>query len=117
MIFQTEQKQRKIPGMGAAIVLKQIKKAIIDDIAILNEPEIVYGCNMLLKHHGIFAGGFSGAVYYAAKTYLQKNDQGQKVTIILPDKGNSYINTIFNEDWLHKEELDYFLRACKKSGS
>lgn len=100
LIFRNEASIRNVSGIGSSKRAPIIEMAKIDDVVILDESEIVEGCKNLLHEQTIFGGASSGAAYLAAKKYL-KPYEGADVNalIICPDKGNDYVNTIYNEAW------------------
>lgn len=53
----------------------------------------IYAALKGYKEEGIFAGGSSGAVVWAAIEIGKK----------LPDKGYSYISKIFNDEWMREK--------------
>lgn len=103
LIFGTNPKERKIPGLGASIRSPFFELALIDEVIILSQAEIIEGCYDLLKNESILGGGSSGAVYFAAKNFLKKaHHKGSKTLIVFPDHGSSYLNTIYNESWVQE---------------
>jgi 2,3-diaminopropionate biosynthesis protein SbnA len=101
VIFSDKPVKRYISGIGASQVPPIMKNAIIDDVVIVSQMSIIRGCNELLNEQAIFAGASSGAVYLAAKNYFRFNDSDTKATslLIFPDKGHTYIDTIYNQEW------------------
>ena len=106
MIFSNEPKVRKITGMGASKRSVLFNNARIDDFIVLSESEIIKGCNELLLNHNLFLGASSGAAYFAAKKTLEKlNKQDINAIFISPDAGYSYLDSIFNNEWVTKNNL------------
>lgn len=111
-IFNTKPQRRHIPGIGSSIHPKFIHKSKIDDVLIIPEFKGIVACWRLLKKEGIFAGGSSGCVYYAAKNYIKENNlqnSGKTFMMIFPDGGYPYTNTIYNSDWIksiYKEDIN-----------
>ncbi|RBL90131.1 pyridoxal-phosphate dependent enzyme [Chitinophaga flava] len=101
VIFNAPPVKRYISGIGASQVPPIIKNALIDDVVILSQTDIIKGCLELLNEQVIFAGASSGAVYLAAKNYFR--DISYTTTpnslLIFPDKGHSYLDTIYNKEW------------------
>jgi cysteine synthase A len=104
LIFQNIPRERSISGIGSSIKSELIKNAFIDEVIILNELQIVRGCHDLVNEQVLFCGGSTGAAYSAAKSVLNmiKHPLGFKpnALIICPDKGDSYLNTIYNNEWV-----------------
>lgn len=100
LVFRKESAVRNVSGIGSSKRAPIIEMAQIDDVVILDENEIIEGCKDLLNEQTIFGGSSSGAAYIAAKRYLRnRKGPGGNALIICPDKGNDYINTIYNEAW------------------
>ncbi len=118
VIFSDVSKQRFIPGMGSSIQPDLVKKAQIDYILHVEEPDTVSGCMELLNDFGLFVGGSSGAVYMAAKKFFGLDRPVNLVTrkpktgrypsvnrkpialLLFPDRGERYSLTIYNEQWV-----------------
>jgi N-(2-amino-2-carboxyethyl)-L-glutamate synthase len=106
MIFNDRPAIRKISGMGASIRTVLFDDAQIDDVIILSQSDIVKGCRDLLADHNLFMGGSSGAAYAAADRVLKGiNKKDVNAVFICPDGGNSYIDTIYNDDWVAQNVL------------
>ncbi|HVI44819.1 MAG TPA: pyridoxal-phosphate dependent enzyme [Chitinophaga sp.] len=101
VIFNAPPVKRYISGIGASQVPPIIENAIIDDVVIVSQTDIIKGCFELLNEQVIFAGASSGAVYLAAKNYFKENRHVTKPTalMIFPDKGHTYLDTIYNKQW------------------
>ncbi|ASZ13028.1 pyridoxal-phosphate dependent enzyme [Chitinophaga sp. MD30] len=100
VIFQSQAKSRYISGIGASRVPPIIANAYIDDVVMVSHMELIAGCKALLQEQAIFAGASSGAVYYAAKAYLEVTGSSGTAVMIFPDKGYTYMSTIYNDAWV-----------------
>ena len=66
----------------------------------------------LAHRDGLFAGGSSGAALWGVRKLLAElaergeleryGEAGPRVVTILPDSGNRYLSTIFNDEWMRK---------------
>jgi 2,3-diaminopropionate biosynthesis protein SbnA len=101
VIFNAPPVKRYISGIGASQVPPIIKNAIIDDVVIVSQTDIIKGCLELLNEQVIFAGASSGAVYLAAKNYFRQAAYATPPTslLIFPDRGHSYMDTIYSKEW------------------
>lgn len=107
LIFHKKPKVRKISGLGASFRTPILDNAMIDDVIILSQSEIVIGCNKLLSEHSIFAGGSSGAAYLGAiKTFEKTPNLKGNAVFICPDKGNAYTDNIYDNDWVNNNILE-----------
>lgn len=107
VIFDHPPKKRYIPGIGSSMVPPILKNARIDDVVMMDEVTTIEMCHRLLKEHYIFAGGSSGSVYGAIKKYFTARRIDSKIDVLtlFPDRGERYIDTIYNEHWC-KEFID-----------
>jgi 2,3-diaminopropionate biosynthesis protein SbnA len=101
VIFNAPPVKRYISGIGASQVPPIIANALIDDVVIVSQTDIIKGCFELLNEQVIFAGASSGAVYLAAKNYFKDTQHLTVPTslLIFPDKGHTYLDTIYNQSW------------------
>ncbi|MCW3467117.1 pyridoxal-phosphate dependent enzyme [Chitinophaga nivalis] len=101
VIFNQPPMKRFISGIGASKVPPIIEHAIIDDVVIVSQADIIKGSFELLHDQAIFAGASSGAVYLAAKNYSfpDELEGNANSLLIFPDKGHTYLDTIYNKEW------------------
>lgn len=102
VIFGGPPKKRFIPGMGAAIVPDLIRQAQIDEVLHVSEANSIQGCHELFLRHGIFAGGSSGAVFFAINEYFKQLHLAHKPTVVFicADRGTAYADNVYNHDWI-----------------
>ena len=104
VIFGGKAEKRYIPGIGSSMVPDILKEAKIDEVVTIPEREAVKSCHKLLKDHSIFAGGSSGSIFTAVEKYFESCQIKNQPTVvaIFPDRGERYINTVYNKDWYEK---------------
>lgn len=92
---------RHLPGLGSSLKSEFVAGAVIDDVVTVSEQNTVAGCRLLLRKHGLYAGGSTGTVYYAIQHYF-KGHTGPppRVAFLCVDRGNAYAETIFNDAWV-----------------
>lgn len=101
VIFGGPPQKRYIPGIGSSLQPKILEEAIIDDVVMVTEYETIVGCKELLEKHNLFAGGSSGSVYVGIKKYFSNRQIYKPVNVmcVFADRGERYIETIYNEAW------------------
>jgi len=103
VIFGGKAEKRYIPGIGSSMVPDILKEAKIDEIITVPEINAIKSCHELLKTHSLFVGGSSGSVFSAIENYFENKREGPlTVVTIFPDRGERYINTVYNKDWYEK---------------
>ncbi|HEY0082164.1 MAG TPA: 2,3-diaminopropionate biosynthesis protein SbnA [Pyrinomonadaceae bacterium] len=101
VIFGGQSAKRLIPGHGAAVRPSLYKPELAECIYI-SDPECVIGCRRLVKHEAILAGGSSGAVLMAVDLVKANIRPGSNCVVILADRGERYLDTIYSDAWVEK---------------
>jgi cysteine synthase A len=100
LIFSNQRAKRMIPGLGAGMRPPLCEPALIDDIVLVNDLECVVGCRRLVARESILAGGSSGAVVAALERLQDTIPQGANCVLIFPDRGERYLETIYDDGWV-----------------
>lgn len=101
VVFGGSPQKRVIPGIGSSMVPDILKNAKIDEVVMISEASTIEMCQELLMENFLFVGGSSGSVYSAIKKYFKGKvfDEKPNVVAIFADRGDRYVNTIYNEAW------------------
>lgn len=110
-IFEQSKRKNHISGIGTMFVPKNLVHAKYDDYMIVEEADAISECNNLLAK-GIVVGASSGAVAYAIQNYTgYSNDLGaESIVGIFPDRGERYLDTIYDKEWCRKIDIDNNVR-------
>lgn len=102
-IFEHSNRKRHISGIGTGLHPHNLAYAKYDNYMIIEETDAISECNKLLSK-GIVVGASSGAVAYAVQNYTGYSDnlEQKKIVGIFPDRGERYLDTIYNEEWCNK---------------
>jgi cysteine synthase A len=100
LIFSDEKAYRRIPGLGAGIKPPLCDLSLIDQVVHVTDLDCVAGCRRLVAREAILAGGSSGAVLAAVEHLEAAIPSGAACVVILPDRGERYLDTIFNDEWV-----------------
>lgn len=98
-IFGGNQEKRRFPGLGAGIVPPFCRTDLIDRIVHVSDAEIVNGCRALAQNESILAGASSGGVIAAVKQLEKELPPGSVCAVILHDKGERYLDTVYSDSW------------------
>jgi len=99
-IFSTERAYRKIPGLGAGMVPELLDRSLVDDVVHVSDRDCVIGCRRLLWREAILAGGSSGALVMAIQHLGERLPDGARCVLVLPDRGDRYLDTIYSDEWV-----------------
>ncbi len=100
VLFDQKPKKRLIPGMGASTQSHFLDERIIHDVVHISDMEAVEYCHKLLHLESVLTGGSSGAVIAAINKYAQHIAEGSQVIALLPDRGERYLQTVYNKKWV-----------------
>lgn len=99
---------RELPGIGASRVPELLRRDEIGDVIHVDDYESALACRELVRHEGIFAGGSSGSVIAAIQRLCARLHQPARILTILPDRGERYLDTVYNDEWLSRMRDRHF---------
>ena len=102
LIFSDRRAKRMIPGLGAGMRPPLCEPSLIDEVVLVNDLDCVVGCRRLVERESILAGGSSGAVVSALERLQDSIPDGANCVLILPDRGERYLDTIYSDDWVRE---------------
>jgi predicted transcriptional regulator len=71
----------------------------------VNDKDAVDMCLRLAKEEGIFCGGSTGTIAYAAMEYAKKADENAVIVFIVCDTGERYLSKYHSDEWLREKRL------------
>jgi len=92
-------------GAGLSFQPGNIRTEYIDEVVRVPDREAFAACRKLAKTDGLLLGGSSGAVVYAAVEQSKQLTGPCNIVVILPDNGIKYLDTIYDNQWLRKNDL------------
>ncbi len=104
---------RELPGLGASRVPELLKRDELGEVIQIDDYESAVACRQLVKREGIFAGGSSGSVIAAIQRLSARLLQPARILTILPDRGERYLDTVYNDQWLLRMRERHFARMTK----
>ncbi|MFL1896394.1 2,3-diaminopropionate biosynthesis protein SbnA [Aquimarina sp. 2-A2] len=100
VLFAKDKKERLIPGHGAGVPSNFLELDSVHDVVHVSDEECIEGCWRLLKEEAILCGGSSGAIISAVDKYKMNIEKNSACALILCDRGERYLDTIYNEHWV-----------------
>ena len=94
--------QYDIEGVGEDFYPKAYDRAIPDEIVTVNDTEAFEMTRRLAAEEALLVGGSSGMAVASAIKYAKAHDldETQLVVVLAPDSGRSYLEKIFDDDWM-----------------
>lgn len=100
LIFSDQKGPRFLPGMGAGLRPPLCDLELIDDCVHVSDLECIAGCRRLVRREGILAGASSGGLVAAVSKIRDKIPAGSTCVVILPDRGERYLETVYSDEWV-----------------
>ncbi|SMR71958.1 cysteine synthase A [Aliiroseovarius halocynthiae] len=100
--FGSEPAKRRIPGLGTSRRPEICDNDLVDDVIWVSETATISRCRWFAHQYGLPLGGSSGSVMAGIQQYAPNIPAGSKVVFISPDRGDKYIDTIYNDDWVQQ---------------
>jgi len=108
LIFSSEQGKRLFPGMGAGLRPPLCDIDLIHQCVLVSDLECVVGCRRLVRREGILSGASCGGVIAAVEQMRDKIPAGSTAVLVLPDRGERYLDTVYSDEWVLEHFGDVF---------
>ncbi|MGQ0838789.1 2,3-diaminopropionate biosynthesis protein SbnA [Actinokineospora sp.] len=92
--------RRLVPGHGAAIRSALHYEGMADTVIRVTDQDCVVGCRRLVATEAILSGGSAGAVVSATSQLLDTMPADSTCVMLLPDRGERYLDTIYSDAWV-----------------
>lgn len=112
-LFHQPKRKRLQSGHGNDIIAGNIDYTVIDEVHWISDGEAYNGCRELAHREGIFGGGSAGACYVAACWVASRLPPERHVVTLLPDRGDRYHETIYNDDYMAQQGLSGEVAAAE----
>lgn len=108
LIFSDIPAERSIPGLGAGLTPPLCAPEMVHEVVHVDDFACIDGCHTLLDREAILAGGSAGGVVAALVRLAPRIEDGARCALILCDRGERYLDTIFDDAWVER------LRASRR---
>ncbi|MFC5474557.1 2,3-diaminopropionate biosynthesis protein SbnA [Paraherbaspirillum soli] len=115
VLFGTPPTPRDLPGIGASRVPELLQRDEITQVIHIDDYQSAIGCRQLVEREGIFAGGSSGSVIAAIQRLSAELPRPARILTILPDRGDRYLDTVYDDDWLARMHQRHLTRISGTS--
>lgn len=102
VLFGGKSAKRLIPGHGAAIIPPLFQADLAHGHIHVSDLDSIVGCRRLANREAILSGGSSGAVMMAVEHLKDDIPADAVCVVILADRGERYLDTIFSDLWVKK---------------
>lgn len=92
-------------GTGLSFSPRNMLQSYVDQVIKISDHDAFAACRRMARRDGLLLGGSSGSVIHAAQVYMASIDRPCNIVLILPDGGLKYLETIYDDQWLIKNNL------------
>ena len=104
VLFGQPDQTRKLRGLGNSVLPRNLDHKTFDEVHWVTAAEAYKATRVLHQQTTLFCGGTSGAAWLVARQWARKNPKAQ-VVCIFPDDGYRYVDSIYSDEYLWKENL------------
>jgi cystathionine beta-synthase len=90
----------KVEGIGEDILCEALDFSVLDEMIQTDDNQAFTMARRLVREEGLFCGGSSGAIVYAACELAKKMGPAKTIVTLLTDSGSRYISKFLNDDWM-----------------
>lgn len=100
IIFGGEAKAYKMTGVGLSFIPPNLNYQLLHSAYIVPESLSYSLCHALAKKEGMLLGASTGAIVAAGLHVAQLLKPNANILMINPDRGDRYLETVYNAEWL-----------------
>lgn len=93
----------RIPGVGLSWTPVNLTLSNLDYAYKVPDKLAFAAARAFARHEGILMGPSSGACALVALKLAEQLDPKQKIVCMVADGGDRYIDTLFNDEWMHRQ--------------
>ncbi|WP_387689943.1 PLP-dependent cysteine synthase family protein [Photorhabdus sp. RM71S] len=113
IIFGGESGKYLVQGAGLTFIPSILDRTNIDITLKVTDIDAFRVARKLARNEGILIGGTGGCAVSAALNRLDDFKPGDNIVVIIPDSGERYIDTIYNDTWLFENNFSELVEESK----
>ena len=94
-----------VEGIGQDCIPENVNFNYIDRIINVSDKDSFASARLLTREEGIFCGGSSGTILYAALRLAEELDEKAVIVFIVSDTGERYLSKFHSDEWLKENRL------------
>jgi cysteine synthase len=104
-VFGMPRHPYKMTGLGLSFVPPNFNPQSLAAAYAVSDELAFSVCHALARREGLLLGASTGAIVAGALAYLNEQTQPQRLLLLNPDRGDRYMETIYNADWLRAQNI------------
>jgi len=106
ILFGLPKGRRMLRGLGNSILPRNLQHRRFDEIHWVTAADAFHWTRRLHRRYGLYLGPTSGASYRVARWLAQTTSS--TVVFIAADEGHRYQNTVHDDVWVRRQELEQY---------
>jgi cysteine synthase A len=111
VIFNTPASPYKMTGIGLSFFPPNLDLKLLHSAYVIHEQLAFSVCHRLAKRDGMLLGASSGAIVAAGMHVAKSLGPKSRVLMINPDRGDRYLETIYDATWLAEHDFSLLNHA------
>jgi cysteine synthase len=107
-ILGTPRHTYRMTGLGLSFTPPNFNPHHLDAAYSIDDRLAFSVCHVLARQEGLLLGASTGAIVAATLAYLGRQSTPQRVLAINPDRGDRYLDTVYNERWLAAQNISLY---------
>ena len=116
VIFGGEESCYLIQGGGLSFIPPILDRAVIDEGWKVSDADAVKAIHDLAALEGWMVGGTGGLVLHVLREVAKGLGSGENIVGIIPDGGERYLDTVYDEEWLERQRFHRLRRNSQDAG-
>lgn len=100
VLFGQRDGHRTLRGLGNSLHPANLDHTQFDEVHWVDTADVYTATRRLHRKHALFMGPTSGASYLVG-SWLAARDPDAVTVVVLPDEGHRYVDTVYDDTWLH----------------
>lgn len=106
VIFGTPAHPYKMTGLGLSFIPPNFDAEVLDAAYSVDDSLAFSICHAIASREGMLLGASTGAIVAAALADSQQFTSPQTMLLVNPDRGDRYLETVYNHDWLKQQKIN-----------
>ncbi len=106
-VFGTPQFAYKMTGLGLSFVPPNFDRSLLDVAYTVSDRVAFSCCHQIARLEGLLLGASTGAILAGGLAYARsQGDRNLSILMLNPDRGDRYLETVYDLDWLKANHID-----------
>ena len=111
-ILGTPRHPYKMTGLGLSFTPPCFDANVLEAAYSVSDRLAFSVCHLLARRDGLMLGASTGAIVAAGLAYAGDLEQCHRILMINPDRGDRYLETLYNPEWLAAQGIELFEPAA-----